>query len=273
MIRPLPLTGAPRRAPARCCSGARRSPPPEPLGSGRAAGAPGPRSAGSGRRRAGSPSKNHHGTPFIAHSTSVCGPHSACTAGATAGSAGPLTARITRSCTAQLARCRWRAAALQAPLGASRGLDPQALRLHGGQRGAAGQRAQAHFGPQAGGCPARQQRCRRWRPDRRCRLSLEEPLPAIQAQFAQRLDVALVDRLGLGKFVCTALANGHKFKPMTAFSSQARVSSTGSMSPSVADEPGSGVTLVDCWAQGAQRLFKDPKAGRPCPLGRCTARP
>ena len=44
-------------------------------------------------------SKNHQGMPFIATSTVVWAPLSACTAGATAPSAGPLTATTTRSCT------------------------------------------------------------------------------------------------------------------------------------------------------------------------------
>ena len=51
----------------------------------------------------GSPSKNHQGTPFIATKTTVCGPMSARTAGATTGMAGPLTETITRSCTPRLA--------------------------------------------------------------------------------------------------------------------------------------------------------------------------
>ncbi len=43
------------------------------------------------------PWKNHHGTPFIAVSTTVSGPSSGRIAGARPGSDGPFTARTTRS--------------------------------------------------------------------------------------------------------------------------------------------------------------------------------
>ena len=45
------------------------------------------------------PCKNHHGTPFIAVSTRVCGPSSGAIWRATSGSDGALTASTTRSCT------------------------------------------------------------------------------------------------------------------------------------------------------------------------------
>ncbi len=44
------------------------------------------------------PWKNHQGTPFIAARTTLSGPSSGAMRAATAGSAGPFTARITRSC-------------------------------------------------------------------------------------------------------------------------------------------------------------------------------
>ncbi len=53
--------------------------------------------------------KNHHGTPFIAVSTTVCGSEQRADAAATLASDGPLTATITRSCApssaARLATC------------------------------------------------------------------------------------------------------------------------------------------------------------------------
>ena len=100
------------------------------------------------QRRA-TPCTNHHGTPFIAGSTIVCGPSSGPIACATAGRAGALTAMTTRSCgpsacassLATVGVATQRAALLEAP----------AVRAQRRQRLAA--REGAHLGDAGGGEP------------------------------------------------------------------------------------------------------------------------
>ena len=140
-------------------------------GRGRAAARPSSRAAGIDARerrlvRRRRPGRNHHGTPFIAGSTTVVGPSSGAIAAPTAGSAGALTAMTTRSCAPSAAasslaverRARTSRAAL---------LDLQAVGADAGQRLAARERRDLVAGARPGGPRSG----RRRRPGRRPRPS------------------------------------------------------------------------------------------------------
>ena len=105
----VPPAGSPTisRRPTVCCTrpGSGHEVPacttqPTTCGSGIAAAMrpPGSMLASGASPSASMPWPNHHGTPFMAGSTTVRGPSSGAMRGATAASAGPLTATTTRSC-------------------------------------------------------------------------------------------------------------------------------------------------------------------------------
>jgi hypothetical protein len=180
MISPLPLTcRTARRAPARCCWRAPRSPPPAPPGSTRAPCRPGPRCAGSGLRRARlRPSKNHHGTPFIATAPGCAG-RTALHGGRHGRQCRPLHGQDHQVLHAQHRRIvtgvqrhrRHTAAPCAAPA------PPWRTAASVAPRASASGSARP---PEAAG-PASRQTSRQWPPGRRCRLSLDVNLEAAAA--------------------------------------------------------------------------------------------